>query len=699
MSSASRIASLVCLAGGWLFAQQQPGTANLGERDIRVVRAATPAELERAPQVPRGYAIVIGVAKYKSLPAEQFLQYSESDAEAVYRTLISREGGNILPENVKKLIGPQATLANIREAIEGWLPRVTQESDRVIIYFAGHGIVDGRQRGYLAPYDVRTEQIETTGYPMAQLGQVLGKQVKAKWKVLLTDACHSGKITPETSQEAVYQAVNSLPSNFLTLTSSRENEVSFEDPTLAGGFGLFSYYVTQGWQGNADVDPRDGLVTADELIEYVRREVRSYARRRGRNQNPSDKGDFPNDLILGFSPARRATLTAAPAGATLANGVLLIETNLEDVEVYVDDQLAGKASPGKALQIPGLASGNHTLKGVRSGYEPAIREVTVYPGQTQTINLRLQYVRPVKKAAQALYEQGYEIAKRKRGEGDLKKAAELFQRALKEDDKFSKAAHELCLVEQALGNTEGALKAGKRAVQTDPDFVEARVQYGAVLIEAGDAPEAVRQLSEAARRAPRDAFVHGLLAEAFLRSEAHDKAEEAASKALEIDPAQAAAYLYRGDARSFQKRHGEAVADYRRYLELSNFDASLGSKIAYHMIGMGITKKNAGWKRQYRNQKSSAYFGLCWSELQLQNVARAVSYCEKAVEIDREDAFSWNLLGAGYLNLFNRDQRRGDLERAKGMFERALELNPAGEFAPEAKQHLAQIKEILPLVR
>ncbi len=57
-------------------------------------------------------------------------------------------------DNVKKLIGPQATLANIRDALEVWLPSKVQESDRVVVFFVGHGVTDKDGHGYLAPYDI-----------------------------------------------------------------------------------------------------------------------------------------------------------------------------------------------------------------------------------------------------------------------------------------------------------------------------------------------------------------------------------------------------------------------------------------------------------------------------------------------------------------------------------------------------------------
>ena len=91
--------------------------------------------------VPRGYAIVIGVSKYRNLPAQSNLLYAEKDAENVYAALLSQQGGNVEFPNVKKLIGPDATLDHVRDALENWLPARAQPSDRVIVYFVGHGVV------------------------------------------------------------------------------------------------------------------------------------------------------------------------------------------------------------------------------------------------------------------------------------------------------------------------------------------------------------------------------------------------------------------------------------------------------------------------------------------------------------------------------------------------------------------------------
>ena len=114
--------------------------------------------------MPRGYALVVGVAQYKNLDASKQLQFPESDAESMYRVLINHEGGAFPAENVHLLKGSQATLANIRRELEEWLPSVAQPADRVVVYFAGHGFVkDGK--GYLAPWDVDPNKLDDDRLP------------------------------------------------------------------------------------------------------------------------------------------------------------------------------------------------------------------------------------------------------------------------------------------------------------------------------------------------------------------------------------------------------------------------------------------------------------------------------------------------------------------------------------------------------
>ena len=179
---------LACLS----FAQNQ----KTKERDLKLERdeAVLPAAPAK-PSIPRSYALVVGIAKYDKLPESGQLQFPERDAESIYSVLISPEGGNFRAENVHRLIGSKANLANLKHEVEEWLPSVAKDDDRVLIYFAGHGFVN-KGKAYLAPYDIDPKNIAATGYPMDNLGDTMAKKIKGKWKVLLTDSCHSGSIMP-----------------------------------------------------------------------------------------------------------------------------------------------------------------------------------------------------------------------------------------------------------------------------------------------------------------------------------------------------------------------------------------------------------------------------------------------------------------------------------------------------------------------
>ena len=215
---------------------QEPG--NLGKRDLDIQQVPPPHAPKPVPSVPRGYAVVIGVAKYEKLAPEDDLSFPESDADAIRQVLISKHGGAFPDANVKLLVGRDATLQNIRAALEEWLPSQVREQDRALVYFAGHGFVKGG-RGYLAPWDVDPASPDTTGYPMDSVGKDL-ERLKAKWKVLLVDACHSGKIVGGSTDEAVNTQLAQLPSGFLNLTATGARESSYEDPT-AGLWGFFLF--------------------------------------------------------------------------------------------------------------------------------------------------------------------------------------------------------------------------------------------------------------------------------------------------------------------------------------------------------------------------------------------------------------------------------------------------------------------------
>ena len=717
------------IAGGRNLNSQDPAARDL------TLEKTLPGRSQTARDVPRGYALVIGVSKYEKLPTKS-LRYPESDAAAIYRVLISQEGGAFASENVHQLFGAKATLANIKHELEVWLPAVAQPADRVVVYFAGHGFVVG-SRGFLAPYDVDLQHIGDTAYPMDQLGKTLADRVKARWKALFVDACHSGKINPDSTDEAIDDQLAHLPKTFLTFTATRNNEQSFEDPSLSTGFGVFTYFLVQGLQGNADNDPCDGIVTANELVEYVRAAVKKYTREHGGlSQTPQERGDYESDMILAV---RHACAGGAPPPESLSFGALIVETLSDDVEVYVDDKLIGMASKDKPLPIPGLSTGIHKVMGVRKGYQPALEEVMVVPGQERSVTLRVQYRREYKKSSLDLVEKGEARLFKKVSGGssfnplsvyrasgqtakDLEEAKTFFNQALKEDPSYERAAFDLAMTCQLLSDHECALKSFREAVHIEPTDAGARIQLGGALIEDGDADEAVRQLTEAIVLEPGNALAHSHLARAYLDKNVWDRAVEEADASITRDPAGDQAYLWKADAlrhRAAVERnrdrkislYQEAAENFRTFIRLTNFSSPVYEQFAYYAVGFGLgSRKHADRKASYNAERSTAYMGLCNCEHLLGNLLQARDYCRRALNYDPNEPLAYFFLGDVYVSQFNAllisdqcpaasaSQCREYLLSARANYKKVVEINPDLEQARLSRGYIESIEGTLPLV-
>jgi uncharacterized caspase-like protein len=63
------------------------------------------------------------------------------------------------------------------------------------------------------------------------------------------------------------------------------------------GHGLFTYYLLQGLNGAADLN-HDGIVSLQELYEYVEQQVTQKSRAMGGNQHPVMKGELEGVIPL-----------------------------------------------------------------------------------------------------------------------------------------------------------------------------------------------------------------------------------------------------------------------------------------------------------------------------------------------------------------------------------------------------------------
>jgi tetratricopeptide (TPR) repeat protein len=688
---------VICLSLDPSFAQEN-------KRDLRLDNSTAPepsiptnpAVSPPAFQVPRGYALIVGVSSYKNLAAKFQLQFTERDAESIYSVLISQSGGSFRAQNVHRLLGTEATLVNLQKELEEWLPSVAQEDDTVLIYFAGHGFIFGGE-GYLGPYDLHPDNIPGTGYSMARLGKLIGGKIKAKNKVMITDACHSGAITPGADSQTVTSSLLNMNRSLFSLTASRDREQSFESPEFGGGHGVFTYYVVKGLEGEAD-ENRDGKVTADELAEYAHRNVRDAT---GGRQNPtSERGSFDPNLLLAFIP--RDHMVNKDALAKLEYGTLIFESNMDGVEVFVDGESKGVVNKGTPLRLPGLRPGLHNIKGQRMGYEPdGPREEMVYPSQESTVSLKILIPKRRNKAASDELEKGVDLYNKGYKE-NYQKAANHFEKALSLAPDYSQAALYLGRTYNALFEEEKAQKYFSKAIAIDPDYVEARVSYGGMLLDIGDVDEAIRQLNAAVQREPRHPTALYLQAQAFRMKDSYKESIEAAQKAIQANPKNAEAYFWLAESQRMSGKYEKAINNYQDYLRLSDFESKLAGKMNYYvlgfLVGMG-KKKRAAQEDIWKDLRSLAYFGIGDSERLLRHPDPSIENYLKSLSFDPEDPQVHYGLGLSLYMKAEITQTAATLPDARKHFQTMLTINPNLAQADKARKYLDTIDATLKSVK
>ena len=691
----TRVATVLALAAALAAAQQPPPRPpQQQQRDLTIEKLGTETTPPKTVTIPRSYAVIVGIARYKNLTAKQQLQFPERDAQSIKTILINPEGGSFKEENVHVLIGPQATLARVRDEIDNWLPSKAQPGDRVLIYFAGHGFIDpSNGKGYLAPYDIDPRHIDTTGYPMEELASVMGGKIQATSKILFTDACHSGAISPEDTQK-VNQKLTDLTTSLFSLTASRDRESSFETSDLEGGHGVFTYYVVKGLEGAADLSPRDGVVTADELQEYVHTQVREYvAANGGGSQNPtSGRGGYDPNMLLSYVPAN-ADPAVAPAPKF---GGLIFESNADGVEVFLDGNSVGVLNKGKTIPVPGLPPGQHTVQGVKNGYEPdGPRQVTVYPGREDPVSIKILVPRHHNKEAMDLVMQGN---KEYLKDANYTKAAATFEKAFQLDPTYSQAAYYLGRAYNALYQEPKAEVYFKKALEIDPDYTEARATYAGMLLDTGSVDEALIQINTVLVRDPNNVDALTQQAQALRFKALYPQSIEAARKAVQLAPTLAEPHLWMADSLRLSGKYADSGAEYVQYLKLSNLNSHLAGQLNYYVLGSLIgfgKKKRAAEQDIWKQQRSLAYYGLCDAEGLQKRFHSAIPYCQQALSYDPQDVFAHYTLGLAYEHDAQETGSVAELYPALTHFQKVVAINPDLDEANNAKQNIVNLQKFL----
>lgn len=231
------------------------------------------------------WAVIVGVASYNHISS---LRYSDDDAYQMFAFLKSPEGGALQDNQISILIDENATRANILKTMREKFSQAGA-NDLVLFYYSGHGA-----EGAFIPFDYDG----SAGSKLSHSDiQAIFRSSKAKNKLCIADACHSGSLNRGARSASIlevtsnyYQALVDSEGGMALMMSSKAEETSIEFQGLRQG--VFSHYLIRGLKGEADRN-QDKIVTVEELYQFARKETQSYTNHK---QNPELHGDFDRKM-------------------------------------------------------------------------------------------------------------------------------------------------------------------------------------------------------------------------------------------------------------------------------------------------------------------------------------------------------------------------------------------------------------------
>lgn len=214
----------------------------------------------------RSYALIVGIDRYsggyKPLPT--------GDDALRMRDFLLHEAGF---DYVHVLTNRKATYQRIRDLMVDFFPNALGRNDRFLFYWSGHGDQRpnalGGSVGYLPLADSPPDRYST----MISMGDIQrwDALLPAQQALFLLDACFSG--LAGSSSQSVNRDLKieelARPAHHL-LTAGTAGE-----QTIAGdrwGGSIFTDSVIRAIRGDADSEssfPRDGVVSLNELVEFV----------------------------------------------------------------------------------------------------------------------------------------------------------------------------------------------------------------------------------------------------------------------------------------------------------------------------------------------------------------------------------------------------------------------------------------------
>ncbi len=346
----------------------------------------------------RNLAFVIGINNYgNGIPQ---LQTAVNDAKKLVEILREKHG-----YQVWVCLDETATLKNLNDFLTIKLPQQVQADDRLLFYFAGHGVAlngsDGPE-GYLIPQDAKLGDVQSY-LPMTKLQEALS-QLPCRHFLGIFDCCFAGAFrwssnrdllaTPEVIHKERYERLICDPA-WQVITSSDYDQKASDAFVLRshgqeGDHSPFAAALLDAFAGDADSNPPaadnqpagDGITTATELYLYLRDRVELATEGNSQRQTPGiwplkkhDKGEY-----IFLTPGHELNLPPAPPLDKSKNPYRGLESFEEKHSQFffgrdsLEDKLLDVVTNNPLTLVLG-ASGSGKSSLVKAGLIPKIRNL------------------------------------------------------------------------------------------------------------------------------------------------------------------------------------------------------------------------------------------------------------------------------------------------------------------------------------
>ncbi|MBO7317722.1 MAG: caspase family protein [Bacteroidales bacterium] len=239
------------------------------------------------------YILSIGLNDYQD-PNLDNLRYAENDARDIVTAITDKHKNTFANIDAQLLVGRDVTSEKISEKLNYLADKATA-SDMAVIFFAGHGLVDERDRYYLSTYNVTNATTPRRGgYSSSTFIEDIS-YIDCKLLVFI-DACYSGKLLEgyrgSVSSENFFREMNSTPNGTCIYTSSSKEVKSRE--SAEHKHGIFTQALIESFEFEKSDNDNDNRITVIEVRNYLEKRIPQLT---GNKQKPIYRNieeiDFP----------------------------------------------------------------------------------------------------------------------------------------------------------------------------------------------------------------------------------------------------------------------------------------------------------------------------------------------------------------------------------------------------------------------